>query len=189
MWEHINYPRHKRIIRIAIGWTLSILFIAALTGVFFLLIREKTHLVEEIIHEKNQHADNPDHQHTLEQQALAITLATLFAVILFNKFILAWVLHLLTDFEKHRTSTDFEDAFMLKFVLGLFFTTALMTLLVEDVVFHNIYSEEYGVAEEESIVFFLDAFFIPLIWLVHPWWIWRRIQRWYYHGKTHLTQR
>ena len=64
-----------------------------------------------------------------------------------------------------------------------------MTLLVEDAVYHNIYSEEYGVAEEESIMFFLDGFFIPLIWLVHPWWIIRRIQRWYYYGKTHLTQR
>jgi hypothetical protein len=30
-------------------------------------------------------------------------------------------------------------------VLGLFFTTAIMTLLVEDIKFHNIYSHEYGV--------------------------------------------
>jgi len=35
----------------------------------------------------------------------------------------------------------------LKHVLGLFFTTAVMTLLVEDIRFHNIYQHEYGVVE------------------------------------------
>jgi len=31
--------------------------------------------------------------------------------------------------------------------LGLFFTTAIMTLLVENIRFHNIYQHDYGVIE------------------------------------------
>jgi hypothetical protein len=68
-------------------------------------------------------------------------------IIFFNKFILSFVLHLFTDIEKHRTGSEYEFSFGLKYTLGLFFTTALMTLLVEDIASHNIYKESYGVVE------------------------------------------
>ena len=68
------------------------------------------------------------------------------AIILFNKFIFSFILHLFTDVEMHRTGGEYEFSFGLKYTLGLFFTTALMTLLVEDLSFNNIYSEKYGVA-------------------------------------------
>ena len=50
----------------------------------------------------------------------------------------------------------------------MFFTTALMTLAVEAVTYNNFYSHPYGVIEEETIMFFVTAFIIPAIWLIHP---------------------
>lgn len=72
--------------------------------------------------------------------------------------------------------------------MGLFFTTALMTLIVEGFGHHNIYSHPYGIVEEESIMFFFNAFLIPIIWLVHPWQLAHRIKRWYYYGRKDVTQ-
>jgi hypothetical protein len=73
--------------------------------------------------------------------------------------------------------------------MGLFFTTAIMTLLVEDIRFHNIYSHDYGVVEEETIMFFMNSFLVPFIWFVNPWQLMIRAKRWYYYGKMDMTQK
>jgi hypothetical protein len=55
------------------------------------------------------------------------------------------VLHYFTHLEKHESSDKVESSFALKYALGMFFTTALMTLAVEVVSFHNFYTHLYGV--------------------------------------------
>lgn len=82
---------------------------------------------------------------------------------------MGWALHHFTDLEKHEHTSDEEFSFALKYTLGLFFTTALMTLAVEAITYNNFYAHEYGVIEEESIMFFINALFVPFIWLVNPW--------------------
>ena len=47
---------------------------------------------------------------------------------------------------------------MLKYSLGLFFTTALMTILVEGITQHNVFTEHYGIFEEETIMVFFQRF-------------------------------
>lgn len=74
-------------------------------------------------------------------------------------------------------------------VLGLFFTTALMTLAVEAIRFHNYYSHPYGVVEEESIMFFMNSFFVPFFWLINPTRIFKEIKRSLKYGKPYLTQK
>lgn len=64
-----------------------------------------------------------------------------------------------------------------------------MTLLVEDVTLHNIYAHDYGVVEEESIMFFVNALFVPILWLINPWHLFRVIRRKMKYGKTELTQK
>ena len=66
-------------------------------------------------------------------------------IILFNKLLLAKILHYITDIESHKTAAAFELSFSIKYALGLVFTTAILTLLVEDIQFHNIYEHDYGV--------------------------------------------
>jgi hypothetical protein len=39
-------------------------------------------------------------------------------------------LHFFTDLEKHDDSSKFEASFAFKYAMGMFFTTALMTLAV-----------------------------------------------------------
>lgn len=110
-------------------------------------------------------------------------------IIFFNKFILATVLHKFTDLEMHPTGSDYEYSFALKYTLGLFFTTAIMTYLVEGARFNNVYSEEFGVTAEESIMFFMNAFLVTIIWLINPWFIIHRLKRKYYFGRKDLTQK
>ena len=63
-----------------------------------------------------------------------------------------------------------------------------MTLAVEAITFHNFYAHEYGVIEEESIMFFINTFFLPLVWLVNPWQIKKLILKNLNKDKLHYTQ-
>lgn len=81
-----------------------------------------------------------------------------------------------------------EFSFALKQILGLFFTTALMTLLVEDLRFNNIYTHSYGVIEEESIIFIMNGLIAPLIWIINPWHIFKTLKKNYYYGSKLITQ-
>ena len=45
-----------------------------------------------------------------------------------------------------------------------------------------------GVIEEENIMFFINAFFVPIIWLVNPWQLFILIKRKINYGKENLTQ-
>lgn len=57
---------------------------------------------------------------------------------IFNKFVLAPILHFITDkCEKHYEFSSLEFSFALKYAFSMFFTTALLTLIVEAMVFHN----------------------------------------------------
>lgn len=71
----------------------------------------------------------------------------LFGVILFNKFIMGKVLHIFVHLERHAYTDKEGFSFAMKYSLGMFFTTALMTLAVEAVKFNNFYTHQYGVIE------------------------------------------
>lgn len=99
------------------------------------------------------------------------------------------VLHKICDFELHATTAALEFHFAVKYAAGMFFTTALMTLAVEDLKFGNFYSHPYGVVEEETVMFFMNAFFVPLIWLINPWQIHVLFKRKSSYGRKDLTQK
>jgi hypothetical protein len=42
IWENFNYPSSKRFGRILLGWTLSALFIAFITVIFYFILKWKT---------------------------------------------------------------------------------------------------------------------------------------------------
>ena len=52
-----------------------------------------------------------------------------------------------------------------------------MTILVEGVTFNNVYTHQYGIIEEETLMYFFVAFFVPLVWLINPWYIAKWIKR------------
>jgi hypothetical protein len=63
-----------------------------------------------------------------------------------------------------------------------------MTLAVEYITYNNFYLHEYGVIEEESIMFFVNAFFVPFFMLVNPPQIKIRILRYFKKNKKYFTQ-
>jgi len=58
------------------------------------------------------------------------------------------VLHYFTHLEKHDNKAHEDFSFAFKYALGMFFTTALMTIMVEALKFHNYYTHDFGVIEE-----------------------------------------
>jgi len=60
---------------------------------------------------------------------------------------------------------------------------------VEDLRFHNFYDHPYGVIEEESVMFFMNALFVPFIWLINPWQIMVLLKRKFNYGCKDLTQK
>lgn len=112
----------------------------------------------------------------------------MFFIVIFNKTVLSILFHKFTDLERHSTTSYFEFSFGLKLSFGFFFTTALMTLAVEAIRFKNYYNHLYGVIDEESIMFFMNSFFIPIFWFVHPLRLWKILKRKLNYGKRSLTQ-
>ena len=70
----------------------------------------------------------------------------------------------------------------------MFFTTALMTIMVEALKFKNYYSHEFGVIEEETIMFILCAVLIPLIWIINPFQQCHVLERNEHVGKPDVSQ-
>lgn len=128
-WENINMERSHQIQRIIISWILFVLMLGCLSVAFFFLLKYKSHEIELAVELGREHAD-PDEKASLENKARVIVFCSLILIILFNKFVLAYVIHHLVEFEKHSTGQSAQFALTLKYTLGLFFTTALMTLLV-----------------------------------------------------------
>ena len=46
IWHHINTPRSTKRVRQLLGWLMTIVFMAAITGLFYLVIKEKSLMVE-----------------------------------------------------------------------------------------------------------------------------------------------
>ena len=64
-----------------------------------------------------------------------------------------------------------------------------MTLFVEDIRFHNFYLHPFGVIEEETIMCFMNGFFVPLIWLINPWQLYVLAKRKKNYGSKDMTQK
>lgn len=70
----------------------------------------------------------------------------------------------------------------------MFFTTAIMSIIVEAVIYDNVMFE-YGVIEGETIMFFFNAFVVNLLWIFHPQYYIRKFERWMKYGKKNITQK
>lgn len=142
----------------------------------------------DALHHLDEHPGDATYQRELDG-AIAVVYIMLFLIVLFNKLGMVVLFHIFTDLERQDTSSKYQFSFGLKYCLGLFFTTALMTLAVEAVRFNNYYSHLYGVIEEETVMFFLNAIFVPLFWLLNPLYLFKLIKRSIKHGKRSLTQK
>lgn len=131
----------KKIIALALGWLVSIILLALLTLVLFFIIKGKSALIEKAVEHYNE---DPAHYRTVYNRGIFLGYLAIVIITLFNKFILSYFCHHISFFEKHRTQTSLEFSFSLKYMLGMFFTTAFLTLAVEALVFNN-YSHHYGV--------------------------------------------
>jgi hypothetical protein len=69
----------------------------------------------------------------------------------------------------------------------MFFTTAVMSIIVEAVIYGNL-EFEYGVVEGETIMFFFNAFIVNLLWIFHPQYYIHKFFRWLNFGKKNITQ-
>jgi hypothetical protein len=75
---------------------------------------------------------NPNDENVKHKKIFAtvIVFVALFGVVLFNKFIMGKVLHIFVHMERHAYTDKEGHSFAMKYSLGMFFTTALMTLAV-----------------------------------------------------------
>lgn len=136
IWENINLSRRRQALRGVLGWSLTAVACVVVTGAFYGVLYVKGSEVEKALAEVGS---DPEEADALYRQTLAISIFSMVAVILFNKFIFSSLLHWFTHLERHPTAGDQEYSFCLKYTIGLFFTTAVMTFLVEDITFHNVY--------------------------------------------------
>ena len=101
--------------------------LSVVTVAVYFIINYKAELVEEhSVHDNNM----------VLAYVIGISITVFINVI--NKFVLAPILHGITEkYEKHEEFSSLEYSFALKYVVSMFFTTALMVLIVEGIIFHN----------------------------------------------------
>lgn len=114
-------------------------FLAAITIVFYFILLAKTKLFISAI-EMEYHDPDSEVAHRFKIFATIIVFVAIFGVVLFNKFIMSKVLHKIVHDENHAFVDKQSHSFAIKYSLGMFFTTALMTLAVEAITFRNFYS-------------------------------------------------
>lgn len=91
-----------------------------------------------------------------------------FIIILFNKFVLGKVFHIIVDYEKISTKTKFNISFAKKLATALFLNSAMITYIVEIVGFNNYYGPG-GFIYTETWIFIINAFLPPFVWFTDPW--------------------
>lgn len=92
-------------------------------------------------------------------------------IVIFNKFVIGKVMHLITDTEKISTFTQFNISFAVKLSICLFLNTAIISFITDIIILNNIIGEG-GFISNESQVFILNALFPPLVFFIDPWSIW-----------------
>lgn len=145
-------------------------------------------ILEEALAKIEAHPED-EHAQTELRGALALVYILMFLIVIFDKIAISSMFYKFTDMERHSTTSKHQFSFELKLLLGLFFTTALMTLAVEAIRFENYCKHPYGIIEEETIMFFMNSFFVPIFWLVNPTRIFKHLKRKIKYGKKNLTQR
>ncbi len=98
------------------------------------------------------------------------------------------MLHKISHSEYYLTKTSEEYSYSLKYLLSMFFTSALMTVFVEGLTHKNYYVHKFGVIDSESVMIILNSFMIPLIWLINPWTLVKRAKQCYYRSRNKLSQ-
>jgi hypothetical protein len=89
-------------------------------------------------------------------------------LVLFNKFALGKILHIIVDKELISTKSKFNTAFAQKLATSLFVNTALITFIVEIIGEKNFWGPG-GFIYTESWVFIWNAIIPPTVWLLDPW--------------------
>ena len=69
----------------------------------------------------------------------------------------------------------------------MFFTTALLTLIVEGLVLHN-YTGTIGLIPEETFMFIFNAYFSPVVMIINPYYIIYWLKRKFYFNSINMTQ-
>ena len=187
LWRNVNVSRKKKLLLYLLGWGMSLLVLIIATIVFYFILVQKAQNLIDTLYEYQKHHEEQKYREDYKA-AIGSVYIMLFVVVLFNKLVMVVLFHKFTDYERHETTSKFQFSFGLKYCLGLFFTTALMTLAVEAIKFHNYDAHAYGVIEEETIMFFMNAIFVPFFWLVNPFHIIKIIKRSRNKGKRSLTQ-
>ena len=113
-----------------LGWALSILFLGSVTVIFYFLIRAKGQRLDQDLHQDGY----TDQEY---EEAVAIVFVSIILIQFFNKFLMKYVLHAICDLEKPETTSQLQFSYAFKYTLGMFFTTAVMTLAVEALEFNN----------------------------------------------------
>lgn len=98
------------------------------------------------------------------------------------------VLHHFTHMERHYNKAHEDFSFAFKYTVGMFLTTAFMTVIVEALQANNYYKDEFGVIAEETIMFIFSALIIPLNWLINPYRLCHNCEREEHYGKADVTQ-
>lgn len=117
-----------------LGWGLSFFVLASVFAIFFFVLEKKSLILEKAIQKSHDHPEDESAVQE-EYESIALVYILMFLIIIFNKIVISSLFYKFTDLEKHSTTSNHQFSFELKLLLGLFFTTALMTLAVEAIRF------------------------------------------------------
>ncbi|CAD8205212.1 unnamed protein product [Paramecium pentaurelia] len=105
-----------------------------------------------------------------------ISFAIASTIVLINKLFIEPLMKWITKIERISTNTKFQISYANKLTISLFVNAAIVSYVIDILIFSNIYGFG-GFMYNETLIFILNAAIAPLIWLIDPWTLIRKLQR------------
>ncbi|KAL4476129.1 hypothetical protein ABPG74_009862 [Tetrahymena malaccensis] len=188
-WEFIHSSTSSKVVARFISLIKWVVLIAFSFSIICLITYFQNlkidHVQEELLelqHKSKKNNEDIDKEE-YEKVHSSMTIISIFSflistsIVLFNKFALPFLVHHIVDAEKWSTKTKLNISFAFKLTIALFFNTALITVLIEIILFKNFYGIGGGMILNEQLVFIFNAIIPSLAWVIDPWSIIKNIQR------------
>ena len=133
-WEFVHTTTHKKLRVRMRSWALAILFMSFCFFINFSLTLKSSKLLDKADEEALTGKVNPH----LYLVVNILSFCVSWEIVLFNKFIIGKIIHLIVDTEHISCKTKFNISFAVKLTIALFLNTAVISFLLDIIMFKNI---------------------------------------------------
>ncbi|CAD8188436.1 unnamed protein product [Paramecium octaurelia] len=188
LWDNLATLTQDKIIARIKGFFITLVFQGITYFIIYYLSIRCIRLIQNEELEKRRIGVD-DKEKIKKIQIISFTIAS--TIVLVNKLLIEPLMKWITKVEKISTNTKFQISYANKLTIALFANAAIVSYVIDILIFSNVYGFG-GFMYNETLIFIMNAAIAPLIWLIDPLSLFKKLQRDYQFSKGNgslLTQR